>query len=87
MPDEYENLKRNYTEINDIISDEIENLKYMLDFNEIESINFYQVYLIMNDLIHKKRMIKEKIISYQLENNISLTDELFLSDESDESNE
>ena len=59
------------------IKHEIENLKYLLDASEIESINLYEIYISINDLITKKRIIKDKIISYQLENNISLTDELF----------
>ena len=75
--DEYEILKKQYAEINDLISDEIENLKYLLDASEIESINFYEIYLSFNDLINKKRIIKEKIMNYQLMHNISLTDELF----------
>ena len=75
--DEYEILKKQYAEINDIITDEIENLKYLLDASEIESINFYEIYLSFNDLINKKRIIKEKIMNFQLMNNISLTDELF----------
>ena len=77
MSDEYEILKKQYVEICDLISDEIENLKYLLDASEIESINFYEIYLSFNDLINKKRIIKEKIMNYQLMNNISLTDELF----------
>ena len=77
MSDEYEILKKQYAEISDLITDEIENLKYLLDASEIESINFYEIYLSFNDLINKKRIIKEKIMNYQLMNNISLTDELF----------
>lgn len=77
MSDEYEILKKQYVEICDLITDEIENLKYLLDASEIESINFYEIYLSFNDLINKKRIIKEKIMNYQLMHNISLTDELF----------
>ena len=77
MSDEYEILKKQYAEISDLLTDEIENLKYLLDASEIESINLYEIYISINDLITKKRIIKDKIISYQLENNISLTDELF----------
>ena len=77
MNDEYNLLKKQYKLIIDEIDDEIENVKYLFDYVEIDDINLYSIYLKLNDLIYNKKMIKSKIKNYQIENNI-VDDELFI---------
>ena len=47
--------------VTDEIEDEIENLKYLLDFIPIENINFLSIHFKFNELLNKKDYL-EKII-------------------------
>ena len=71
---EYNNLVKQYNNINNELDSEIENLIYLLENIEIESINLYSIYLKINDLIYNKKMIQNKLNIFKIENNITDSD-------------
>ena len=71
---EYNNLVKQYNNITDELDSEIENLIYLLENIEIESINLYSIYLKINDLIYNKKMIQNKLNIFKIENNITDSD-------------
>lgn len=70
MDNEYNNLKRQFEEINNEINSKLDSIIYLYRNVEIENINLYNLYLSLNELVNKKTTIKNKIIIYRIENNI-----------------
>lgn len=56
-----ENLIKEYNNIIDEIDNEIENLKYLLDNIDIDNINLINIHYKFNDLLNKKKDIKNKL--------------------------
>ena len=50
-------------EIDDEIDDIVENLKYMLDFNDIKDINLLNIHYELYDLLIKKDQLKNMIFN------------------------
>lgn len=70
MDNEYNNLKRQFEEINKEIEGSLDNIIYLYKNVEIENINLYNLYLSLNELVNKKTTIRNKIIIYKIENNL-----------------
>ena len=70
---EYDELIKQYELINNLILDEIENLKYLLDNTLISNINLMNIHYSISDLIIKRDNIKTEV--YNISGEI-LTDEI-----------
>ena len=56
-----EDYEQQLKQINKDIDINVNNLKYLLNNINIEYINLYEFYLIINDLINRRRLIEQLI--------------------------
>ena len=61
--DKLKRYENKLNEIDDEIDDIVENLKYMLDFNDIKDINLLNIHYELYDLLIKKDQLKNMIFN------------------------